>query len=928
MGVVYVAYDADLDRRVALKLLLTPPETGESGYTRLQREAQALAKLSHPNVVQVYETGRHNDRVYLAMEYIEGSTLRAWQDHNSPSWREAINMYMSAGRGLAAAHQAGLIHRDFKPANVLVGNDGRPRVLDFGLARADTATNLPTPSSASHPTLRTLDSHSNSSLNAELTKAGTLLGTPAYMAPEQLFLSDTDARCDVYAFSASLWEALYGRRPYPGKTAKELRAQLRAGPPTPPPGPVPAVLGRVLLRGLAFNRQDRFPSMEDCLDALEAALHRPRRVMLIAGAALLTSAFVALALLATRGHDDPAQACAAAGDLQGAWSPAIAEEIEGTIADIGLTYGSTTWSVVKPRLQAYAAALSGAMIDACIVREGYDDQLSPALHEQIRCFDHRLLELRTVIDKLRDADAKILENAVAAVSGLSSLDHCANLERLSADALRRRQSGHDGTSSRWAEAQSLLIEADVADRAAEYERSHEFAKQALAAAEELNDPSVRASALHQLGVASFELGNFKESREYLQRALMEAEKSTNDHLVADVILGLFRLDGPTNMDASAARGWELMAEAKLARVGEAPPLRIRLDLFRAITANEFDDRETAMEAVQAANELASRHREEHPNLYVRALSTLSSVQHRNGDLHSSERTLNRAFAEHIELFGEGHPYQASLLYSIGTTQLRLRMFGEGRNTLLQALEAREAIHGPNHPEVSRTLNSLAAAYLEVAEIETAIPLIERALAIDEEARGKDHPELFFPLLNLSEALKTIGRLDDAERHLQRAKTILASREMLGTAQGILLFTALSDLALARGNHDEALAHSDEAFAQARATLGEKHTTYGQLHLYRAKVLEGMGNLAAAEASLDSGMTQLEGKDDHIGMTTHLLMAKVNIMWKEPGRRSAALEKLSAATERLASSKTNDLRLFDEIEGWKKEHLGEEQALSK
>ncbi|MCA9694336.1 MAG: protein kinase, partial [Myxococcales bacterium] len=270
--------DDELDRRVAIKVLLSRPEDGSLGRARLVREAQALAKLSHPNVVQVYEVGAVDQQVYLVMEYIEGLTLRQWLSDRRPPWREILRMYIETGQGLAAAHRAGLIHRDFKPANVIVGEDGRPRVLDFGLARAG---GIPESSAALSRSSLHLSSSSRS-LADDLTEAGTLLGTPAYMAPEQLFLTDTDARCDLYAFCVALWEALLGQRPYSARNVGELRKQVQAGPPTIPTSPVPSVILRLLHRGLAFERDDRWPSMEALLGALEGALVRRRRTFVAA----------------------------------------------------------------------------------------------------------------------------------------------------------------------------------------------------------------------------------------------------------------------------------------------------------------------------------------------------------------------------------------------------------------------------------------------------------------------------------------------------------------------------------------------------------------------------------------------------------------------------------------------------------------------
>ena len=211
MGQVYAAYDSVLDRKVALKLL--PPEDptlgaeATSGRARLLREAQAMARLSHPNVVAVYDVHQHGAQVFMAMELVDGRTLSQWQQQEPRGWRDILAAFLAAGRGLAAAHQAGLVHRDFKPANVLVGKDGRVRVTDFGLARTHNAPpEPPSPESTRDAELV----KSQSLLQLELTQRGTVLGTPAYMAPEQLRNGEVRPSVDIYALGLVLLEALTG----------------------------------------------------------------------------------------------------------------------------------------------------------------------------------------------------------------------------------------------------------------------------------------------------------------------------------------------------------------------------------------------------------------------------------------------------------------------------------------------------------------------------------------------------------------------------------------------------------------------------------------------------------------------------------------------------------------------------------------------
>jgi serine/threonine protein kinase len=272
MGLVIAAYDEELDRRVAVKLLHDTRPASAEHRIRILREAQAMARVSHPNVVQVYEVGElgksgsTGSQVYIAMEFIDGQTLADWQQQQHP-WEETLQVYIATGQGLLAAHQAGLIHRDFKPDNVLLGADGRPRVADFGLARSgDERGALSTAPAAPIQT----PSRSSGHLQTRLTQEGTMMGTPVYMPPEQYLGTVADSRSDQFSFCAALYEALYRVLPFQGDTIETLGANVLSGRLRPPPAnsPVPPPVQAAILRGLATDPEQRFPSMKELLAAL------------------------------------------------------------------------------------------------------------------------------------------------------------------------------------------------------------------------------------------------------------------------------------------------------------------------------------------------------------------------------------------------------------------------------------------------------------------------------------------------------------------------------------------------------------------------------------------------------------------------------------------------------------------------------------
>jgi tetratricopeptide (TPR) repeat protein/predicted Ser/Thr protein kinase len=291
LGVVYAAYDPQLDRRVAIKIVRRRSgATGGFDARRVLREAQALARLAHPNVVSVHDVGEHDDGLFIAMELVEGVTLSEWVEMRGRGWRDVVPRLIEAGRGLAAAHRAGIVHRDFKPANVLIGADGRARVLDFGLARAATD-------------MKALVPAVSSTLDEQITQSGTMLGTPAYLAPEQWTRGHGDARSDQWAFCVAAFELLWGKRPFAADDMPALRAKIIEGriEPPKPPQPIPPWLQRVVQRGLEVDVDKRYPTMDALLVALERGV-RPRRrpIVWMAAAAALVLAGAGVGSLATR----------------------------------------------------------------------------------------------------------------------------------------------------------------------------------------------------------------------------------------------------------------------------------------------------------------------------------------------------------------------------------------------------------------------------------------------------------------------------------------------------------------------------------------------------------------------------------------------------------------------------------------------------
>lgn len=279
MGTVYAAYDPDLDRKVAVKVVREDVHRGAIARERLLKEAKAMARIAHPNVVHVYEVGEERDtpqgQIFIAMEFVPGSDLVEWQNANpvrdATSLDHCLRVYLQAAAGLSAAHQSGLIHRDFKPDNVIVGKDGRARVMDFGIARAPDEKPAPTPAQQAESRARLR------STSERLTQFGAILGTPGYMSPEQVRGEQADAKSDQFSFCAALYEAIYGVQPFEGTTLEDYAKSVRRGTPSPRKRTlhgyeVPLVIHDALLRGLSIDPAGRFPSLQELIDALQKGL--------------------------------------------------------------------------------------------------------------------------------------------------------------------------------------------------------------------------------------------------------------------------------------------------------------------------------------------------------------------------------------------------------------------------------------------------------------------------------------------------------------------------------------------------------------------------------------------------------------------------------------------------------------------------------
>jgi eukaryotic-like serine/threonine-protein kinase len=514
-GIVLAAYDPELDRKVALKIV----SESEDDSRELVREARALAKLAHENVVVVHDVGAVEGRVFIAMEFVDGGDLRAWLAAEQRSWREIVAIFEKAGRGLAASHRAGLVHRDFKPANVLVSTTGRVLVTDFGLARAAPR--------ASRPAF----------------DATGVVGTPAYMSPEQLAGDPADERSDQYSFCASLYEALYGTRPYAGTSLDELAASIQRGALVAPvtDTKVPAALRRALVRGLAKRRADRFASMDELLAAIASATSRHRVRWLALGGVPLVAAG-AIALFALR---DDAVCEGAQPKIDEVWNPAVQGQIERAFAASHKPYAAQAWQAVKAALDRHAAAWVAMHTDACEATSVRREQSADVLDLRMQCLDARRTQLAALVDVLARADARTVEHASDAVGRLEPVSGCADLVALRSPVPLPQA---PAVRAQIAELRRELARAQAFADAGTFRDGLAIAPHTLAVVRSIGYQPLEAETLIVLGDLQYEVGDFKAAEAALRSAVIAAEASGHQLAAARawrslvVVLGLGRAE--------------------------------------------------------------------------------------------------------------------------------------------------------------------------------------------------------------------------------------------------------------------------------------------------------------------------------------------------------------------------------------------------
>jgi eukaryotic-like serine/threonine-protein kinase len=737
-AVLYVAYDRELDRKVALKFMqpaLLSREKLTAASARLVREAQALARLNHPNVVTVHDVGTYGDQVFIAEALVDGWTVTDWVKERHRSVREILGIFIQAGRGLAAAHAAGLVHRDFKPDNVLIDRDGRAHVGDFGLARASGEAS---PGDDAVDTLGATRSGNAGILASPLTRTGAVMGTPAYMAPEQHLGLPTDPRTDQFNFCAALYEMLYGELPFGGKTVGELACEVTQGRIRPPPeqSRVPAWLRRILVRGLKADRKERYESMGALLDALghdPAVVHR--RVAVAVG---LAAALVAVAFGAARYSQRGVRLCSGAErKLAGIWDASRKEAIRSAFLATKKRYAYAAYLGAERALDGYTRAWVAMHEEACLATRSRGEQSEALLDLRMRCLDQRLDEVKALTDLFAGADAKVVERAVQATGSLSTLSFCADAELLKTMLPLPKDAA---TLARVHDARAHLARVKALHEGGQYDQALALAGDALKEAQALAYRPLEAEALWL--VASLELtkGNAKRAEQTLKQALWAAMAGRHREIEVDVSNQLIYVVGYEQKRVEEGHFWAHHAEAALAGFGRNDALAASWHSSLGVLYGVEGKQEQQLEHGEQALALALKaYGPEHGRVAV-ALSNLGVTYGNRGEARKSIEYLERARAAWEKLSGPDHPDVTFARMNLADAYGDVGEFAKQREYAEQAVAGFEASVGPEHPYVGFSLRIVGEGLHNLGDHARALASFRRAQAIREKALGPKDPE--------------------------------------------------------------------------------------------------------------------------------------------------------------------------------------------
>ncbi|MEM6992244.1 MAG: serine/threonine-protein kinase [Myxococcota bacterium] len=755
VGIVYLCTDPELDRPVAVKVLLSSIAGRASHRRRLIREARSLATLSHPHVVPVFDAGEHDCEVFLAMEFVPGTTLREWLKADARPRDTIIDKFVQAAEGLAAAHAVGLVHCDFKPDNVMLAADGRVMVTDFGLVRPVGAGS--TRDGGSPGSTQSQDS-------ATMTDGGSrdglgLFGTPAYMAPEQIRGDDVDPRADQFALCVALWEALAGQRPFVGQTVEELLLRISSGErtPMPPTARVPAAVVSVLERGLAVDRDQRWPDMATLSRALtDADRRRGRRAWV--GAFAGVTAVLAIGVLA---DDETAGSCDRAGaQLAGVWDSTRRGELGARLRAIDSPYAETTWRRAEARLEAYARDWLTESRDACVAAQDLATQPEAIGDRRQSCLGRARSELSAVVGALGDVDESSLANVDALVDSLLPPAGCSAQWILDGGLPDPRPEDAQSVEA----VRALLSEAAAQAQLGRFELADATVAEAQRLAQAVAYPPLQAEVAVRVATHTYARGDHAHGVDALKNALAYATSTGHRGVMFDAALGLVLLLQYAHR-AEVALPYDELAAA----TADGDPWRLSLVLGHAAMLYTQMGRSAAAErlfdevlgyrrsafGLETAGVLRTR----------RARARLHALM---GKLDQAAREHKEVLAQSQEIYGTDHPSVALFHNGVAGVLRAQGKHEEAATHLRKAVSLWERGLGEAHPHVASALDNLGNELTALGRMDEAEPLQRRALRIRQAAFPLGHRLVLDGHGNLAATLEAQGRLDEAATELETA----------------------------------------------------------------------------------------------------------------------------------------------------------------
>jgi len=853
MGVVYSAYDPQLDRRVALKLLLDSDEKNrDRKRARLLREAQSMAKLTHPNVITVHDVGVWHGQVFVAMEFVEGGTLKSWMRERQRSWSEIRDTVLAAGRGLAAAHAAGLVHRDFKPDNVLIGHDGQVRVTDFGLARwedgaSSTGQKILSGSDAS----LSFDGEDEALLSAEvsLTRTGALVGTPAYMAPELYAHEVADASTDQFAFCVALYEALYGVRPFKGQTLAELATNVVSGDAIEFSGAVsvPRHVRNALRRGLSRRRRDRFPSMHALLAALSHRVARGWQTAAVVGVPLCVVGLGAWASLQSPTAE--VRCSDAAAPIEEVWNDARRTRIDTAFRAAPSPLAERARRTLLADVDAFVRDWSATAGATCEVQAAGGRDTFVALSEL--CLARNRIALDVALDGFDDVDDGDVARASSIVGALER--DCGDEASLLSEAPPPAPADLE------AEAKALrldLARVDGFEVSGEYAAGVELARELDGRATALGHRPLQAETKVALAGLLDLSGDYETAATVFEEAELLATASRYHRVTAEALTRSVYVHGVLLQQHEHGRRLARRAEA----AGEAAGLgdEFRSALLLNLASLEFSAAEFDAAEGHALQALGLRDRDANPMRWADAAFNVASIRIVMGRGTEAIGTLEAYIDVFEREVGHLHPDVAVGYHTLGVVLLESGRRAEGEKALRTALDILEKTVGEEHPLYANPLSDLADVEAARENYPEAIALARKALAL-RESHGSEPLSAAENRLHIAEWLIENDELDAAEKALGRAfeqaiEAVGDEHPRMGGFWSVQAF-----LEAARGNRKAAEAAKARAGELLGAAFEDDSEAMLNHHLAWAGMLRIMGDHDGAIEALRTLLAGVSGE---------------------------------------------------------------------